>query len=64
MVNISLTTTETNEFIKFPLYKVIGKISGFMDNINIDESQMELVTDKFTFTLSAKRNKDSIVADT
>lgn len=59
MVTISLTTTETNEFIKFPLYKVIGKISGFMDNINIDESQMELVTDKFTFTLSAKRNNGS-----
>ena len=59
MVDIIFGPEEIKEFITYPLGQVIGGISEYMDKINIDESVMELVTDKFTFTLSVERNNDS-----
>ena len=59
MVEVNFGREEINELITQPIGQVIGGISLYMDKINIDESMMEIVTDKFTFTLSAKRNKDS-----
>lgn len=59
MVKISLGRPEIKEFISYPIGQVISGISDFMDKVNIDESEMEIVTDKFTFILSAKRNNGS-----
>lgn len=59
MVEVNFGREEINELITQPIGQVIGGISLYMDKINIDESMMEIVTDKFTFTLSAKRNNGS-----
>ena len=59
MVEINFGREEIKELITQPIGQVIGGISDYMDKINIDESMMEIVTDKFTFTLSAKRNNGS-----
>lgn len=59
MVKISLGRPEIKEFISYPIGQVISGISNFMDKVTIDESEMEIVTDKFTFILSAKRNNGS-----
>lgn len=61
MVEVKFGPEEINELITQPIGQVIGGISLYMDKINIDESMMEIVTDKFTFTLSAKRNNGSQV---
>lgn len=59
MVEVNFGREEINELITQPIGQVIGGISLYMDKINIDESMMEIVTDQFTFTLSAKRNNGS-----
>lgn len=59
MVEVKFGPEEIKELITQPIGQVIGGISLYMDKINIDESMMEIVTDQFTFTLSAKRNNGS-----
>ena len=59
MVEVKFGHEEIKELITQPIGQVIGGISLYMDKINIDESMMEIVTEEFTFTLSAKRNNGS-----
>lgn len=59
MAEIRLNPEETFDFINYPFHQIIGGIGDYMDKINVDESEMELETDKFTFTLSVKRKKGS-----
>lgn len=59
MVEISLGREERNKLLNHLFFDVIFGISDYMDKINIDESEVEIKTDRFTFTLSAKRNNGS-----
>lgn len=59
MVEISLGREERNKLLNRLFFDVIFGISDYMDKINIDESEVEIKTDRFTFTLSAKRNNGS-----
>ena len=59
MAEINLGSEEAKEFVNYPFYKVIDKISDFMDKININESKTTVVTEDFIFTLSAKRKTSS-----
>ncbi len=59
MVNISFTRTEIKDLLNHSLLQVLSGITEYMDEINIDESKMEIKTDRFTYILSFERNKGS-----
>lgn len=59
MVEIRISPEEAQEIVDRPFYQVMGGIGDYMKKINTDESEMEIVTEEFTYTLSAKRNNGS-----
>lgn len=63
MVEIRISPEDAQELVNHPFYQVLGGIGDYMNKINTDESIMEIVTEEFTFTLSAKRNNGSLVTE-